>query len=103
MTEQEPLPLTRMASIRSPFFWAFFGVCVILYIYNKSAERNAADVVRSAIYGNYVCLAAFLGLFLTLIADSIKTTTINRVLKVLCYVFEVASVCYLGIVICGHH
>ena len=103
MTEQERLPLTRMATIKSPYFWAFFGACVVLYIYNKSAERDAADVVKYASYGNYVCLAAFIGLFLTLVADTLRTTTFSGVLKVLCYVFEVASVGYWGILIFGHH
>jgi len=88
-----------MATIKNPSFWIFFGACVVLYAYNKSAESNASDIVKHSRYGNYVCLAAFIGLFLTLAADIIKKPQISRYFTIVCYVFEMVSVIWLGVLI----
>ena len=102
MTENEPHPLSRLATISNPSFWIFFGACVALYTYNKSAESNATDIIKYSQYGNYICLAAFAGLFLTLIANSIKTGSVKRFIRIFCYVFEVVSIIWLGAMIVIH-
>jgi len=99
MTEYEPLPLARMATIKSPSFWIFFGACLLLYVYNKSLETTAADVIRYAKYGNYVCLAAFMGLFLNLAAGTIKNPQYNRRFMICCYLMEIAGVAWLAALI----
>jgi hypothetical protein len=99
MTEDQPHPLSRMATIKSPSFWIFFGACLVLYIYNKSATYNAGDIMKYSRYGNYVCLAAFTGLFLTLAADMIKKTRVNRFFMIFCYLYELLSVAWLGTLI----
>ena len=96
MTEDQPHPLSRMATIKNPSFWVFFGVCLVLYIYNKSATYNARDVLKYSRYSNYVCIVAFIGLFITLTADMIKKPRVNRLFMIFCYLFEVVSVAWLG-------
>ena len=99
MTEDEPHPLTRMITINRPSFWIFFVACVVLYVYNRSQDTSEADVVRYAKYGNYVCLAAFTGLFLTLLADMIKKPQASRLFTIFCYMFEIVSLAWLGTLI----
>ena len=99
MTEDEPLPLSRMATIKSPSFWIFFAACVVLYTYNKSAESTASDIVKYSRYGNYVCLVAFTGLFLNLIAGAIKNPRHNRLFMIFCYLLEIAGVAWLAALI----
>jgi hypothetical protein len=78
VTEDEPLSLARMATIKGPSYWIFFAACILLYTYNKSLETTAVDVARYAKYGNYVCLMAFMGLFLNLAAGAVKSPPYNR-------------------------
>jgi hypothetical protein len=99
MTEDQPHPLSRMATIKRPSFWIFFGTCVVLYVYNKSATYNAGDIMKYSRYGNYVCLATFTGLFFTLTAGMIKKPQVNRFFMIFCYVFEIVSVGWLGALI----
>jgi hypothetical protein len=99
MTEDQPHPLSRMATIKSPSYWIFFGACVVLYVYNKSAESNASDILRYSRHGNYICLVAFIGLFLTLATDMIKKPQVNRFFMIFCYVFELVCVVWLGALI----
>ena len=100
MTEDEPLPLARMVTIKDPAFWIFLGVCIILYSYNKffGIDKHAGDMIYSS-YGDGVCMAAFIGLFLTIAAGLGKKPQAIRILNVCCYVFELASVIVLGVLI----
>ena len=98
--DDQPHPLTRMVSIKDPVFWIFITVCVVLFTYDKfiGIDHHGGDTTYSA-YGDAVLGAAFVALFLTIIADSSKVPSTSRLLNICCYAFEAASVLVLGVLI----
>jgi len=99
MTEENPLPLARMVTINKPSFWIFIGACMLLYIYNKTITPDNGDRISYIQTGFFVWIAAFVGLFMNLIAGSIKNNKASRAFHIICYVFEIASVIVLGLMI----
>jgi hypothetical protein len=99
MMNETPLPLARMATINKPSFWIFTGVCVLLYIFNKTNTPDTGD--RSSYFSNnlYIWMATFTGLFLNLITMSFKNKKVNYIFNIICYVFEIASVILLAALI----
>ena len=104
MTEDEPLPLARMATITKASFWIFLVACVALYIYNKAITPDNGDNRLFYINTGYVIIgAAFIGLFLNLITSSIKGSRVNRAFNLACYVFEgIRIVFILTRLVIGH-
>jgi hypothetical protein len=96
MPDETPLPLARMATINKPSFWTFIGVCISLYIYNKIIAPGTGDLAPYVLNGFFIFLAAFIGLFLNLIAATIKSQAINRIFDIICYIFEMASLLLLA-------
>ncbi len=99
MTEETPLPLSRMAVINKPSFWIFLGACLLLSIYNKAVTQNSGDILSHSFHNDYIIIVAFVGLFLTLLNTAIKNITANRIFSIGCYVYEIASVVWLGVLI----
>jgi hypothetical protein len=99
MTDDNPLPLARMVSIKEPSFWIFIGACMLLYIYNKAITPDAGDVVKYISTGNYIIAAAFAALFLNVISGGVKSTKTKYIFGIACYVFEIAAVLSLLIMV----
>jgi hypothetical protein len=99
ITEDRPLPLARMVSINKPSFWIFIGACILLYSYNKAITPDSGDLIKYVFTDNYIIGAAFAGLFLTLITGAAKNTKTKYVFGIVCYVFEIASLLLLSIMI----
>lgn len=95
MNEDESLPLTRMVSIKSPNFWIFLGICGILYFFTKFVAVNPGY----SFYSDCVGLAAFIALFLNILAGSLKNPSATRAIYICCYVFEAISTIILGLLI----
>ncbi len=73
MIEGAPHPLARMVTINKPSFWIFLACCMFLYTCSKfTMPVNNDEIVAHVIYSNFVCIAAFVGLFFNLIAGVIK-------------------------------
>ena len=84
--------MARMVTINKPSFWSFMGTCIALYIYNHFSMPGNGDISVNIVDGNYICIAAFTGLFLNLISGAIKNTRLNRVLTIFCYLYEIIAV-----------
>jgi len=90
-----------MVTINKPFFWIFLACCIFLYTYSKFTMRvdNNDDIVAHAIYCNFVCIAAFVGLFFNLINGAIKNKSANRIFTIWCYLYEIGSLVTLAILL----
>jgi hypothetical protein len=97
MTEEEqPLPLARMATINKPSFWIFIGACISLYIYNKITASDTVETKRYVLNNLFIFVAAFIALFLNLIALNVKNPAIKRIFNIACYTFEIGSLVLLA-------
>jgi hypothetical protein len=95
MTEEEPLPLARMATINRPTFWIFLGVCILLYIINKFLTPDTSDRSAYGLNDILIMSAAFVGLLLNLLTMYVKKEALSRKLNIACYIFEVAGIVLL--------
>jgi hypothetical protein len=97
MPEETPLPLARMATINKPSFWVFIVTCIFLYVYNKFSSPDTGDISSYVLNGFFIFLAAFMALFLNLIAGEVKRQTVSRIFNAVCYIFEAGSLLILMI------
>ena len=97
LTEEEPpLPLARMATINKPSFWIFIGACISLYIYNKLTTPDNGSTKSYVLNNLFIFLAAFIGLFLNLIAQTVKNASLSRIFNIVCYTFQITSLALLA-------
>jgi FtsH-binding integral membrane protein len=90
MKDEEPLPLSRMATINKPSFWIFILACLCLYVANKMIAPNTLNITFLLIIG-----AAFTGLLLNILTISLTNKVVTRALTMICYIFEAISIVVL--------
>jgi len=88
-----------MATINKPSFWVFIGACILLYIYNRANTPDTDDRTSYLLNNLFIWIATFTGLFLNLITISLKNKKVNYVFSIICYVFEIASIVLLAVLI----
>jgi hypothetical protein len=98
MHNEEPLPLSRMATINKPSFWIFILACLFLYVANKMIAPDTLDSTFVEPHDMLIMGAAFTGLVLNILTISLTNKVVTSTLTVICYLFEVISIialCFL--------
>jgi hypothetical protein len=98
MKDEEPLPLSRMATINKPSFWIFILVCLCLYVANKMIAPDTLNSTFVEPHDLLIIGAAFTGLLLNILTISLSNKVVASTLTVICYLFEAISIvalCFL--------
>jgi len=98
MHNEEPLPLSRMATINKPSFWIFILACLFLYVANKMIAPDTLDSTFVEPHDMLIMGATFTGLVLNILTISLTNKVVTNTLTVICYIFEAISIvalCFL--------
>jgi len=93
--DEEPLPLSRMATINKPSFWIFILACLCIYVANKMIAPDTLDSTFVEPHDMLIMGAAFTGLVLNVLTISLTNQVLARTLTVICYFFEAISIVVL--------
>jgi hypothetical protein len=99
MSEDKPLPLTRMVTINKPSFWIFIVACMVLYVSNKALTPDTLEDPFVNTNDLIIMGVAFGGLLLNVIGLYINDTQLNRIFTTSCYVLEAIGIIVLGILV----
>ncbi len=93
--DEEPLPLSRMATINKPSFWIFILACLGLYVANKMIAPDTLDSTFVEPHDLLIMGAAFIGLVLNILTISLTNKILMGTLTMICYLFEAISIVVL--------
>jgi len=99
MDEDKPLPMGRSVTINRSFFWIFLAAMLVLYVSNKILTIDIAYGTTFSLNDILIMGATFVSLLLNLITISVTDNKLNKMLTIVCYGFEIASIIIMAFMV----